>query len=89
MSQAIDFDRYDRVRAIRWHGDRPALLWELHPHDDRGRVRLTTPTLDPSWSSDALSGEALLAPVPVPDRPARVRGLSIPVTIEPMRRTDP
>jgi len=75
--------------AIRWHGERPALLWELHPHVDLGRVRLSTPTLDPSWSSDALSGEALLAPIPVPDRPARVRGLSIPVTIEPMRRTDP
>ncbi len=74
--------------AIRWHGERPALLWELHPHDDLDPVRLTTPTLDPTWSSDALSGEALLAPVPVPDRPARARGLSIPVTIEPMRRTD-
>jgi hypothetical protein len=74
--------------AVRWHGDRPALLWELEPRADDlvgdGRpVVLTIPGLDPSWRSTELRGEALLAPVAVPERPAR-RGVSIPVTIEPM-----
>ena len=50
--------------ALRWHGDRPALLWELEPHDDVGAVRLSAPGLDPSWSTTDLRGEALLAPVP-------------------------
>jgi hypothetical protein len=72
--------------AIRWHGDRPALLWELMAHPGSGPVRLTTPGLDPAWSSTEAAGEALLGPVPVPDRPSRRRGLSIPVTIEPIRR---
>lgn len=75
--------------AIRWHGARPALLWDLQPHEGLGPVRLTTPTLDAGWSTEDRSGEALLAPVPVPPRPARSRGLRIPVTIEPMRRGDP
>ncbi|MCZ7527045.1 MAG: hypothetical protein M5U14_12075 [Acidimicrobiia bacterium] len=46
--------------AIRWHGDRPALLWEV---DGPGAV-LRAPGLDPAWVSDARRGEALLAPVP-------------------------
>lgn len=75
--------------AIRWHGERPALLWELDPHDGLGPVRLTTPTIDAAWFSTERSGEALLAPVPVPERPARSRGLSIPVVIEPMSRREP
>jgi hypothetical protein len=54
--------------AVRWHGERPALLWELTPHAAANGtapapVRLTVPGLDPSWSSTELSGEALLAPV--------------------------
>ena len=72
--------------AIRWHGERPALLWELEPHADVGPVRLTTPALDPRWSTTEPRGEALLAPVPVPERPSQRRGLTIPVTIEPVRR---
>jgi hypothetical protein len=48
--------------GVRWHGDRPALLWELHPHPGEGEVRLTAPGLDPAWSSTAPQGEALLAP---------------------------
>jgi len=44
--------------AIRWHGDRPAVLWEL----EGPAVRLTAPGLDPAWSATAPSGEALLAP---------------------------
>lgn len=51
--------------AVRWHGERPALLWELEPADG-GAVRLRAPGLDPAWSSAERSGEALLAPVPLP-----------------------
>jgi len=44
--------------AVRWHGPRPALLWETGGAESNG---LTAPTLDPSWGSDAAEGEALLA----------------------------
>jgi hypothetical protein len=52
--------------ALRWHGDRPALLWQCeHP-----AVVLTVPGLDRSFSSTEQSGEALLAPyrarIPIP-----------------------
>lgn len=54
--------------AVRWHGERPALLWELEPHasvnGDRRipGITLSAPGLDPSWSSTELRGEALLQP---------------------------
>jgi hypothetical protein len=44
--------------AVRWHGERPALLWEC----ERPGVRLIAPGLDRSWSSTEPAGEALLAP---------------------------
>jgi hypothetical protein len=45
--------------AVRWHGDRPALLWD-------GPAGLTwrAPGLDRDWESSEPSGEALLAAVP-------------------------
>ena len=43
--------------AVRWHGDRPALLWE----QSGPPVTLTATAIDPAWRSDAPSGEALLA----------------------------
>ncbi len=46
--------------SVRWHGDRPALLW-----DAPAGTRVTVPGLDPSWSSTEPHGEVLLA------RPAR------------------
>jgi hypothetical protein len=52
--------------AVRWHGDRVALLWEVQPHPGQGPVRLISPGLDPTWSTTDLRGEALLGPVPVP-----------------------
>ena len=52
--------------AVRWHGDRAALLWELTPHAGVGQVRLTAPGLDPSWSTTERRGEALLGPVAAP-----------------------
>jgi hypothetical protein len=49
--------------AVRWHGERPALLWELEPHADvGGPVRITAPGLDPDWSSTDFRGETLLTP---------------------------
>ena len=42
--------------ALRWHGARPALLWEAPP----GTV-LRTPAIDPRWASTSATGEALLA----------------------------
>jgi hypothetical protein len=42
--------------AVRWHGERPALLW-----DYRGAKRtIACPGLDNGWSSDEPRGEALL-----------------------------
>jgi hypothetical protein len=45
--------------AVRWHGARPALLW-----DAPAGTRLHVPALDPTWSSDRAVGEALLAEPP-------------------------
>jgi hypothetical protein len=53
--------------AVRWHGDRPALLWDVR-HAPRP-VPLVAPGLDPSWSATTPSGEALLAP-PAPPAPS-------------------
>ncbi len=57
--------------AVRWHGDRPALLWDLRPHAGRagGPTRLTAPGLDPAWSTREAKGEALLAAGALPPRP--------------------
>ncbi|WP_419840976.1 hypothetical protein [Candidatus Poriferisodalis sp.] len=59
--------------AVRWHGERPALLWEVVPHrrddpdgDDSGAVALavTAPGLDRSFTATGWQGETLLAPLP-------------------------
>jgi hypothetical protein len=68
--------------AVRWHGERPALLWDLERGERVGAVRLTAPGLDAGWSTWDGRGEALLAPVALPPPPTR-KGLTIPVTIEP------
>jgi hypothetical protein len=60
--------------AVRWHGDRAALLWEVEPHAGVGAVRLITPGLDPSWSTSERRGEALLGPVPAPPQPSSSGG---------------
>lgn len=53
--------------ALRWHGERPALLWEVIPGsgvDPTGAgPQFTAPGLDPSWSATGWTGEALLAPM--------------------------
>lgn len=42
--------------SVRWHGPRPALLW-----DCEGPIHLGAPGLDPGWSTTEPRGEALLA----------------------------
>ncbi len=44
--------------AVRWHGERPALLWDVQPEPDS--LRMVAPALDPAWSTGEPSGEALL-----------------------------
>jgi len=56
--------------AIRWHGERPAVLWE-----QSGRpVTLTAPAFDKKWSSADRAGEALW-PAPPTRGPLRVTSL--------------
>lgn len=45
--------------ALRWHGPRPALLWEL----DAAVPATLVVGLDPSWADERPAGEALLGPV--------------------------
>ncbi|MDW3217397.1 MAG: hypothetical protein R8F63_02180 [Acidimicrobiales bacterium] len=45
--------------SVRWHGPRPALLWERHGGSDA--IEMRCPGLDPSWSTLERAGEALLA----------------------------
>ena len=44
--------------AVRWHGDRAALLWECED-----AIALRVPSLDPTWQTADQRGEALLAGV--------------------------
>ncbi len=41
--------------AVRWHGDRPAVLWEVTGEP----VELTAPLIDPQWRTTDRQGEAL------------------------------
>jgi len=41
--------------AVRWHGERPAVLWECTGTS----VALRSSVLAPNWSSDAPTGDAL------------------------------
>ena len=55
--------------ALRWHGRRPALLW-----DAPAARRLVAPTLAPGWEAAGGSGEALL-----PEPPPALLGLGATV----------
>ena len=49
--------------SVRWHGSRPALLWELAPAGGQDSSQTTVRCgLDQSWQSGAPAGEALLGP---------------------------
>ncbi len=52
--------------ALRWHGDRPALLWETS-----SPITLRCPRFDSGFSTRACAGEVLL-----PSRPRELLGLS-------------
>jgi hypothetical protein len=47
--------------AIRWHGERPAVLWEVA---GPAGLRLTGGAADPAWHTDLPTGEALWASPP-------------------------
>ena len=49
-----DFGRFGF--AVRWHGDRPAILWELDARDPDRPFRLEAPGLDPTWSTTEPGG---------------------------------
>ncbi|MCU1496779.1 MAG: hypothetical protein JWM47_732, partial [Acidimicrobiales bacterium] len=72
--------------AVRWHGTRPALLWELEPHPGVGPVRLTIPGLDPGWSTTEVRGDALLAEVPPPAGLDQITLVSEHPDIDPVMR---
>lgn len=75
--------------AVRWHGDRPAVLWEVAGPGEG--VVLRIPGLDPRWSTGEPRGEALLAAVPRTDEVVEVEA-SAAVAAPPRsvwRPTDP
>jgi hypothetical protein len=41
--------------ALRWHGDRPALLWDVAGEP----TELAAPMLDPAWRTREVRGEVL------------------------------
>lgn len=47
--------------ALRWHGERAALLWEFEPSRDEAEWELTFASMDPDFTTTDRSGEALLA----------------------------
>ncbi len=56
--------------GLRWHGARPAILWEVLPGpgvDPDAAPVLTCPGLDPAWRGEGWSGDALLAEVAAPE----------------------
>ena len=56
--------RHGRISfALRWHGEHPALLWEVT--DAQRGLELTAPVLAPGWSTREPVGETLLRPTAV------------------------
>ena len=70
--------------ALRWHGERPAVLWE----QTGGPVELNAPLLAPEWGTSEMSGEALWPVPPNADDATRVELAepptdSVPLTDDP------
>jgi hypothetical protein len=71
--------------TVRWHADRPALLWECSPSSEGAVVpadlSVTAPGLDPSWVGVGASGEALLGAHDLDEKAtaggSRISGLQI------------
>ena len=55
--------------AVRWHGERPALLWDVAPHDpEAAPPAVTAPGLDLAFAATGWRGEALLEAPPSAER---------------------
>jgi hypothetical protein len=63
--------------ALRWHGTRPALLWDVPAN-----LRVHAPVLDPAWEGIGNAGEALLAEID----PTRLLPLATPHASAPEAR---
>lgn len=72
--------------AIRWHGQRPALLWDLERHPDVGTVTVRVPGLDPTWSTTEARGDALLGEVAPPEGIDLIREVAEHPDIDPAMR---
>lgn len=64
--------------AVRWHGERPAVLWEQHGDGVASNVELSAPDIDPAWTTTEQSGETLW-PAPERERPRP----SLSITVDP------
>lgn len=62
--------------AVRWHGERPAVLWEQHGPDESPTVELSAPDMDPGWRTSEASGEELW-PAPVRERTRSSLSISV------------
>ncbi len=65
--------------AVRWHGERPAVLWEQSGQP----VTLTSPAIAPGWRTRELKGEALW-PQPEGLAPASLVGEEAPAEVAPI-----
>ena len=63
--------------AVRWHGPRPALLWDVP-----AGMTVRVPALDPTWSSNEPVGEALLGEPPTSLLAMGERGSSTGTTVD-------
>ena len=72
--------------AVRWHGIRPALLWDLIPHPGAAAVTISAPGLDAQWSTTERRGDALLAEVAPPKGIDLVREVAEHPDIDPAMR---
>ncbi len=70
--------------AVRWHGERPAVLWEQSGQ----AVRLSSPVIAPGWQTGEVKGEALWpqleglvveASVPDTERVSETPAITLPV----------
>lgn len=57
--------------AVRWHGTRPAMLWDLQAGSGSVQTDVSSPWLDPDWRDHRPQAEALLAETPTVELAAR------------------
>ncbi len=66
--------------ALRWHGERPAVLWEQHGGTP---LTLTAPDSAPDWSTDEAAGETLWPAPRLGAEGAKIRRLDVAVDPSP------